>query len=85
MICSDDVHCFSMSISSSSYRGNICCLVDEKKTGKKVTRTKYWVCPYFNKSDELCSFVAAWELELDYENFVSFYKMTQEVLNFVLE
>jgi hypothetical protein len=38
--------------------------------GKKVTRTKYWVCPYFNKSDELCSFVAAWELDLDHENFV---------------
>jgi len=72
MICPDDVHCFSMSILSSSYRGDICCLVDEKKMGKTVIRTKYWVCPYFNKSDELCSFVAAWELDLDHENLVSF-------------
>jgi hypothetical protein len=73
-----------MSILSSPCRGDICYLVDENKMGKKVTRTKYWVCPYFNKSDELCSFVAAWELDLDHENFVSFYRMTQEILNFVL-
>jgi hypothetical protein len=73
-----------MSISSSSDRGDICYLVDEKEMGKKVTRTKYCVCPYFNKSDELCSFVAAWELDLDHENFVSFYSMTQEILNFML-
>jgi len=84
MICSDDVHCFSMSISSSSYRGDICYLVDEKKMGKKVTRTKYWICPYFNKSDELHFFVAAWELDLDHENLVSFLQ-DDDVLNFVLE
>jgi hypothetical protein len=35
MICSDDVHCLSISILPSSYRGDVCYLVD-KKMGKKV-------------------------------------------------
>jgi hypothetical protein len=37
----------------------------EKKIKEKVTRRKYWVHPYFNKSIELGSFVVARELHQD--------------------
>ena len=44
----------------------------EKKIKEKVTRRKYWVHPYFNKSIELGSFVAARELHQDNKNSDNF-------------
>lgn len=39
---------------------------------KKVTRRSYRDHPYFNRSDEVCSFVVARKLDLNCENFGSF-------------
>jgi hypothetical protein len=38
MICSDDVHCLSMSILPSSYRGDVCYLVDKKMVKKVMNK-----------------------------------------------
>jgi hypothetical protein len=55
----------------------------EKEIKENVTRWKYWVNPYFNKSNELGSFVVARELhQYIKKNQSIFYETTEETLKF---
>ena len=58
------MHGFVVDVSSDE-EGMFVIWLIEKKIKEKVTRRKYWVHPYFNKSIGLGRFVVAGELHQD--------------------